>query len=98
MHKVATDRAADIAIKTLTQEDRKCVLQAMRHLEEFPQARSVKHPIQKIDGGIDLYSMRISDRLRLLFRYEQGKVVVQDVLGRDRLHGMFDQRWRTGTA
>lgn len=79
---------ARIAIEVLSIDARRTVLRMIeRYLEptEFRRSRLIK----KLPGFDDLYALRVTASLRVLFRYDGIAIEILDVVRRDRLIRMY---------
>lgn len=84
---VTISTQAQIAIRSLLPSDQERVKNLITLLERFPQDEYVKQQARGLEGsGLDdLYIMRVTHDLRLLFRYSQGVVEILDVVTHSRL-------------
>ena len=77
---------AQIAIRSLLPVDRKRVERQLSFLERFPEDEHFSSKVRKLDGDQkDLYIMRASGTLRIIFRYDADKAEVLDVITHERL-------------
>jgi Txe/YoeB family toxin of Txe-Axe toxin-antitoxin module len=84
---VAISTQAQIAIRSLLPSDQERVKNLITLLERFPQDEYVRQQARELKGsGLDdLYIMRVTHDLRLLFRYSQGAVEILDIVTHSRL-------------
>jgi hypothetical protein len=87
---VTLSTEAQIALRSLLPQDRERVTHLAEQLDGFPtneylaeQARPLKG-----EGMDDLYLLRVTRELRLLFSSSQGKVEIVDIFPRARLEKM----------
>jgi len=86
---VKLSRKAEIAMHSMFAADRAKIQRGVRQLERLPGDLSVMEKAKKIHGaGDDLYLMRASPKLRIIFRFDGEKAEVVDVVTRDRLKRM----------
>jgi mRNA-degrading endonuclease RelE of RelBE toxin-antitoxin system len=84
---VTISTQAQIAIRSLFPSDQERVKNLITLLERFPQDEYVKQQARGLEGsGLDdLYIMRVTHDLRLLFRYSQSVVEILDIVTHSRL-------------
>lgn len=89
---VTISTQAQIAIRSLLPSDKERVRHLVALLERFPQDEYVRQQARKLKGKgtalNNLYIMRVTHSLRLLFRYSQGVVEILDVVTHSRLEKM----------
>lgn len=82
---------AQIAIRSLLPVDKKRIERQLSFLKHFPEDTSVTSKVRKLRSNKDdLYIMRASGSLRIIFRYDGDKVEVLDVVTHERLKRMHD--------
>jgi Txe/YoeB family toxin of Txe-Axe toxin-antitoxin module len=86
-HMVTISTQAQIAIRSLLPSDKERVKHLIALLEHFPQDEYIRQQARRLKGnGLDnLYIMRVTHDLRLLFRYSQGVVEILDIVTHARL-------------
>jgi mRNA-degrading endonuclease YafQ of YafQ-DinJ toxin-antitoxin module len=84
---LTTTTQAEIAMRSLLPSDKERVKHLIAMLERFPQDDYVKQQAKKLKGAKldDLYIMRVTHDLRLIFRYTQGVVEIVDIVTHSRL-------------
>jgi mRNA-degrading endonuclease RelE of RelBE toxin-antitoxin system len=80
---------ARIAIYSLQPQDQKRVNQLISQLEGFPALEHVLQQASRLQGFDDLYLVRVTPKLRLIFRYADNHREVVDVVSHDRLERMY---------
>lgn len=82
---------AQIAIRSLLPVDRKRIERHLSFLKHFPEDTGVTSKVRKVRSDRDdLYIMRASGSLRIIFRYDEDKVEVLDVVTHERLKRMHE--------
>ncbi len=82
---------AQIAIRSLLPIDKERVERHISLLERFPQDHYVRGKTKELKGAKDnLYIMRATANMRIIFRYAGGELEVVDIVTRDRLERMHD--------
>lgn len=85
---VTISTQAQIAIYSLQPQDQRQVAERIKQLERFPQDEYVRQQANHLAGFDDLYLVRVSPNLRLIFQYSGGRGEVVDVVTHDRLSQM----------
>ncbi len=87
---INTSTQAQIAIRSLLPSDKERVKHLLALLERFPDDEYVRQQAKKLKGnGLDnLYIIRVTHNLRLIFRYSQDVVEILDIVTHDRLERM----------
>ena len=89
---ITLHRRAEAALRSLQKAEQSDVCKAIAFLSQWD--RSTPHPPPKITklkvGPEDLYSIRASQRLRLLFSYAAGgEITILDVVSHDAMRRYF---------
>ena len=79
---------AEIATRSLLPSDKKRVEQQLALLDHFPDG--VSDNVKRLSGSDNLYIMRATGALRILFRRTSQTIEVMDVFTRDRLEQMHE--------
>lgn len=84
---VTISTQAQIAIRSLLPGDQERVKHIVALLERFPQDEYVRQQARRLQGnGLEnIYIMRVTHDLRLLFRYSQDVVEILDIVTHARL-------------
>lgn len=87
---VTISTQAQIAIRSLLPSDEERVKRLLAMLENFSKDDYIKQQAHKLKGSAfdDLYIMRVTPELRIIFRYLQDKVEILDILTHERLEKM----------
>lgn len=81
---VSISTQAKIAIYSLQPQDQRRVAQRISQLETFPEDGNAQQA-NRLQGFDNLYLIRVSPNLRLIFRYANNEREVVDVVTHDRL-------------
>lgn len=78
---------AQIAVRSLLPGDQERVKHLITLLEHFPQDEYIKQQAKELEGNElgNLYIIRVTHDLRLLFRYSQNVVEILDIVTHARL-------------
>jgi hypothetical protein len=87
---VTLSTQAQIAIRSLLPLDRERIQHHISLLEQFPRDDYVRQKVRKLSGpdADDLYIMRATPTLRILFRHQGDSVEVVDIMTHERLQRM----------
>lgn len=80
---------AEIALRSLHPQDRDRVLMSIRMLDQSPKREFIPQDAKKLKGHDDLYLMRVTPELRIIFRPRDGKdYEVVDIIAHSGLENM----------
>jgi len=84
---VTISTQAQIAIRSLLPSDQERVKNLIALLERFPQDDYIKQQAKELEDSElgNLYIVRVTHDLRLLFRYSQNVVEILDIVTHSRL-------------
>lgn len=80
---------AQIAIYSLQPQDQKRVEQRISQLEGFPADEHIRQQVNRLQGFDDLFLVRVTPKLRLIFRHVGDHREVVDIVSHDRLEHMY---------
>jgi mRNA-degrading endonuclease RelE of RelBE toxin-antitoxin system len=82
------ERRAEVGLRSLANVARAEVEAALLEMSKIDQRQLSESPRVKRLAGLqarNLYSYRVSDKLRLVFSFQNDRIVIQDIANPDRL-------------
>ena len=86
---VEFSRRASVALYSLVSTDRSRVLRAIELLQRSPDDPSIKRMVKEFSDATDLYVMRVTGTLRLVFTYSGTSLSILDIVRSNRLKKMY---------
>ena len=85
--KIKIAKKAEIALNSLHFSDEERVKKLIEHLENFPNDKYINDFVHKIEGWESTYAIKANDFLRIIFRKEKEKIVIEDIINNENFLG-----------
>lgn len=86
---IVLSRRALIAFNTLAPTSRKKVKNAIKLLQGFPDDSYAERSVKELAGSPDLFVLRATNTLRIIFSYSGSTKTILDIVRSDRLRKMY---------
>lgn len=77
--KLVVTQPVQIALRTLSAEDRRMVLACLDHLRNWENDAVVRERSHKLASGEGVYVLQTSTDIRIFYRHQQDEIVVLDI-------------------
>lgn len=86
---VTISTQAMIALRSLLPKDKRRVEQQIQLLERFPENSAIHQKAKPLKSFSDLYIMKVTPQLRIIFKLSDEMIEILDVVTHDRLAKMY---------